>query len=327
MTACIEALRLAAAGDQALVMSQQELRDGMSHADGPELLANQIRAMGEAISSRHLRSEEARRYLAQLVQRLLHQVGMIEGGGELVGQDLSQLTGIVQQAASGHEMKSEDRERLLTSVERLNQRVGTMREQARLAVQEVEAAQERIEGLERALEEKTEEAQKDGLTGLPNRRSLDEQLPELVQNCRASSQPLSLIMFDIDHFKRCNDRYGHQGGDAVLSQTAQRILQEMSSTDFVARYGGEEFCIVLPNCARGLAERVAERCRRTMAASPFIYGDTQIPVTVSLGVAELGDGEDPVDLIARADQALYLAKAGGRNRWQAAVAVDAGRPG
>lgn len=319
ITACIEALRMAAAGDQALILSQQELRDGMSHADGPLQLAEQIRAMGQAISSRHLRNEEARRYLAQLVQRLIHQMGMIEGGGDLVGQDLSQLTGIVEEVASGGEMNSEARNRLLDGVGRLNQRVATMREQARQAVVEVQQAQERIEGLERALEEKTEEAEKDGLTGLPNRRTLDRVLPELIGRCRGESQPLSLIMFDIDHFKRCNDTYGHQGGDAVLQQTAKRVLQEMSSTDLVARYGGEEFCIVLPNCARGLAERVAERCRRAMAANPFIYGETRIPVTVSLGVAELEAGEESVDLLARADKALYLAKAGGRNRWQAAV--------
>jgi len=319
ITACVEALRLAAAGDQALVLSQQELRDGMSHADGPQQLAHQIRAMGEAISSRHLRSEEARRYLAQVVQRLIQQMSMIEGGGDLVGQDLSSLTGIVEQVAEGGEMNPEARSRLLDGVGRLNQRVTTMREQARQAVVEVQAAQERIQGLERALEEKTEEAEKDGLTGLPNRRALDRLLPELIDRCRQSSQSLSLIMFDIDHFKRCNDTYGHQGGDAVLTQTAKRVLQEMSSNDLVARYGGEEFCIVLPNCARGLAERVAERCRRTMAANPFTYGETRIPVTVSLGVAELSEGEDPVDLLARADKALYLAKAGGRNRWQAAA--------
>ena len=296
ITACVEALRLAAAGDQALVMSQQELRDGMSHSDGPQLLAQQIRAMGEAISARHLRSEEARRYLAQVVQRLIQQMGMIEGGGDLVGQDLSSLTGIVEQVASGGEMDSEARTQLLDGVGRLNRRVATMREQARQAVVDVQAAQERIQGLERALEEKTEEAEKDGLTGLPNRRSLDRILPELIMRCRRENQALSLIMFDIDHFKRCNDTYGHQGGDAVLSQTAKRILQEMSSNDLVARYGGEEFCIVLPNCGRGTAERVAERCRRVMAASPFLFGETRIPVTVSLGVAELTDGEDPVDL-------------------------------
>lgn len=318
LTACIEALRRAAAGESALILSQQELQDGMAHADGPEALGDRIRAVGDAIATRLQRSEETRRYLATLVQRLVNQIGMIEGGGELVGQDLNQLTNIVQDVASGDALDEASKQRLLDGVGKLNRRVETMQHQASQAAEEVRQAHERIQGLEKALEEKSEEALKDGLTGLPNRRALDMMLPRLASQCRKNDQPLSLIMFDIDHFKRCNDTYGHQGGDAVLGQTAKRIRDEMGSTDLVARYGGEEFCIVLPSCAQPLAERVAERCRRSMATSPFLFGETRIPVTVSLGLAELKADEDPVDLIARADKALYLAKAAGRNCWRAA---------
>ena len=154
-------------------------------------------------------------------------------------------------------------------------------------------------------------ANSDGLTGLYNHRYLQERLQQEVERARRYSRSLSLIMADIDHFKRYNDRWGHPRGDEVLMAVARVLRRVSRGSDIAARYGGEEFTLVLPETSLDAALKVAERTRRTVAGLRF---DDGARVTLSLGVSTLGPGESKERLIETADRALYQAKRDGRNR-------------
>jgi two-component system cell cycle response regulator len=178
---------------------------------------------------------------------------------------------------------------------------------------------ERVVGLEEQLvaahEALRHEATHDRLTGLWNRgRVLDQLSLELIR-ARREHRPLSVVIADIDHFKRVNDTHGHQAGDEVLRQVGDRMRALSGARTCLGRYGGEEFLIVLPGCDAAGAYEVAEGLRTAVALGPVAAGATTIPVTVSLGVAstERAD-EPPAALIHLADEALYRAKAAGRNR-------------
>jgi diguanylate cyclase (GGDEF)-like protein len=162
----------------------------------------------------------------------------------------------------------------------------------------------------------------DVLTGWHNRRYLQARMKEELARARRDGSPLVCMMLDVDHFKRVNDEWGHAAGDGVLRELAQRIDAEVRSSDVAARFGGEEFVILLPNTTRADGRRLAERIRNAVAAAPFeLPQGRQLPVTVSIGMAEFSPGAGSADLkslgealIARADVALYGAKAAGRDR-------------
>jgi two-component system cell cycle response regulator len=160
-------------------------------------------------------------------------------------------------------------------------------------------------------------ASTDPLTDVLNRRALDERLAVELERARRYTSEVTLLMVDIDHFKRVNDTHGHLVGDDVLMEVAALLTQTVRTTDIVARYGGEEFAIILPETGEEGAIRFAERIRERMEGNAFRVDDTlTLRVTASIGVATYPAPKvDTVeDLIARADQALYRAKAEGRNR-------------
>jgi diguanylate cyclase (GGDEF)-like protein/putative nucleotidyltransferase with HDIG domain len=158
-------------------------------------------------------------------------------------------------------------------------------------------------------------ATRDALTSLPNRKELENFLTKLYgQHAKGEDRPpFSVIFADIDRFKAVNDKYSHVVGDQVLVDFARILQDEVYSGELVARYGGEEFVIVCPETTLDDAERRAERLRRTIAAS-LVGGDQQLKVTASFGVAQIEPGDSIEDVIRRADEALYIAKKGGRNR-------------
>jgi diguanylate cyclase (GGDEF)-like protein len=160
----------------------------------------------------------------------------------------------------------------------------------------------------------------DGLTGLQNRSWLNEQLPQLVENAHAVGNPLSLIMIDIDHFKRFNDEHGHLVGDDALRAAAKVMSEELRPRDFAVRYGGEEMMVILPNtnlkAAMIVAQRLCERLRQSTVFSDLIK---PLPhITASFGVASLEPEQRADDLVSAADRALYRAKDAGRDRVAAA---------
>jgi len=163
----------------------------------------------------------------------------------------------------------------------------------------------------------------DQLTGLYNRRYMTSQLQQYMQRAVMGGKPLSVMMLDIDHFKPINDTHGHQAGDEVLQELADRLRHNIRPMDVACRQGGEEFLVILPETPGELAFAAAERVRKSIAAGVFsVLGDTQqISVTVSAGVASLQGPDDTMaELIARADTALYQAKAAGRNCVQSLAA-------
>ena len=157
-------------------------------------------------------------------------------------------------------------------------------------------------------------AARDPLTGAGNRASLDAALPREVELARRHGTPLSVVMIDVDRFKTVNDRFGHLAGDVVLGGFAARIRSCVRSSDLLFRFAGDEFAILAGNAPLAGAARVAERIRAAVAERALDTPAGQVAVTASLGVACRRRDESGADLLARADGALYAAKAGGRNR-------------
>jgi len=161
----------------------------------------------------------------------------------------------------------------------------------------------------------SDQANRDALTGLYNRRYLDSTLERELARCKREGHPLSLMMIDIDHFKRVNDTYGHLGGDEILKATGALLASHARAEDIPCRYGGEEFTLLLPNMPLAVARERAEELRSTFAAMAVRFGEFSIQSTLSVGIAVYPEhGKLPDELTQRADRALYRAKAEGRNR-------------
>jgi diguanylate cyclase (GGDEF)-like protein len=154
----------------------------------------------------------------------------------------------------------------------------------------------------------------DGLTGVPNRRHFEDFLERELARALRYDRPLSLMLFDIDHFKKTNDTFGHLAGDFVLRRLASVVNQTIRREELIARYGGEEFVVVMPETRITEARKFAERLRQLVAGTDFEFDERKIVVTISVGVACLAHGLTRDQFIHLADQALYQAKANGRNQ-------------
>ncbi len=158
------------------------------------------------------------------------------------------------------------------------------------------------------------QATHDSLTGFLNRKAIFDTLEKEVIRAVREANPLSIILADLDHFKSINDTHGHQAGDAVLQEAARRVLASIRTYDSVGRYGGEEFLIVTPGCSAAEAAALAERLRKRVGENAFNASGCLVVVTMSLGVAETSSGQKAEELLRSADEALYAAKGGGRDR-------------
>ncbi|MCB9743073.1 MAG: diguanylate cyclase [Alphaproteobacteria bacterium] len=159
-----------------------------------------------------------------------------------------------------------------------------------------------------------ESADRDPLTGLLTRAWMQKDLPRLAERCEEGQLPLSLIFVDVDHFGRINNTFGHGVGDEVLRAISRLSLVGVRDTDAVLRYGGEELLVILPGSELDGAREVAERLRRTIRGHDWNRTGVGLKVTASFGVATRRPGEDVDAWIARADEAMYVSKRGGRNR-------------
>ena len=195
---------------------------------------------------------------------------------------------------------------LQSEIHQLSNDLSMMMREGAQKNRELKAANEKIEQLART----------DGLTGLANRRTLNEALHREIARAERSVQRLSMIIADLDHFKSVNDQFGHLAGDQVLVQTAGVFGRQLRPYDVAARFGGEEFVLLLPATSTDGAIAVAERLRKDVAGLKIPECPRQI--TVSLGVASWMEGETAEGFVARADAALYNAKRSGRNRVEAA---------
>jgi diguanylate cyclase len=161
-------------------------------------------------------------------------------------------------------------------------------------------------------------ALRDPLTGLPNRLAYEERVNQEYARWRRFASPLTMLVWDVDNFKSINDKYGHQAGDEALRVIAQSLKQRLRETDFVARYGGEEFVTLLIGANAQQAFKVAEEMRKKVMESVFQAADQSVSITISCGLSQFAEGDDIESVFARADQAVYQAKRGGKNRCEVA---------
>jgi diguanylate cyclase len=194
-------------------------------------------------------------------------------------------------------------------------------DRVRLQWERSEKMRQRLERLEeesREMQQRLRDEQRlslvDALTQIPNRLAYDQRLAEEFARWNRFGQPLCIAAWDIDHFKRINDAYGHRAGDKVLRIVAETLSERLRETDFLARYGGEEFVMILPGTDLDGAVRVIDEMRLAVGALGFHFRGNPVGVTMSCGVSAFSPDENPDEVFERADRALYVAKQAGRNR-------------
>lgn len=225
------------------------------------------------------------------------------------GGKIGDMTGAAQNMDDPEELKK----MLNNVVAETNQ----MMEKNKALEQQLDKSTENLQELKKDLDEIRREAMTDGLTGLANRKTFDEELAHMVEEARANDGVFSLLIMDIDHFKSFNDTHGHQIGDQVLRLVARTLTDGIKGRDIACRYGGEEFTVLLPETPLMGAEKVADSLRAAVGRKELVNrgtGDKLGQVTISVGVAQFAKQEEIEDLIERADTALYSAKNSGRNR-------------
>ncbi|MDZ7617549.1 MAG: GGDEF domain-containing protein, partial [Patescibacteria group bacterium] len=238
------------------------------------------------------------RFFAERLRRLLAGVsGDVDSHRQQISEVSRELAGVHDD--DGGEL-TDSVLRSLARIMAINERL-----QGRL-----ESAENRLQQQNEQLEAHFNESRTDALTGLMNRRAFDD---ALAFQAEQGSRPFAVMMLDVDHFKAMNDEYGHPAGDEVLCGISNRLEAVLAGRGMVARYGGEEFAAIIPAVDAEQAQRIAEQLRLAVAAAPFLHEKARLPMSMSLGVALVQDGDDVVAAMKRADEALYTAKRSGRN--------------
>ena len=246
-------------------------------------------------------------------------IGEIDDVMRLIDDALGMSTGYDASLCGASERLAgaESREEVSSIVDALVKSTREMRDTNKALEERLALSKTEISNLQQSLEAIRAESLTDPLTGLGNRKFFDRSIEAMVENAVVSGEPLSLLMFDIDHFKSFNDSYGHLTGDQVLRLVGMSLRQTIKGQDITARYGGEEFAVVLPNTALRQALTVADHIRRAVMSKELkkkSTGEILGRVTISVGVSMLKPSDDTDSLIERADACLYAAKRAGRNR-------------
>lgn len=242
-----------------------------------------------------------------LITRLSRNVSLDRSSNSKVDVQLLRLRGAVE-----HDDLATMRTEILSAVETIGFALKERDERQR---SEMEAISRQLEALKNELTHTRKEMALDGLTRLYNRASLDEHMDSVASIAVLSGRAACLLMIDIDHFKKVNDTWGHQAGDAVLRAVADMLVKSFPrKSDFVGRYGGEEFAVVLGEDGAATAHMLSERLLERIHGMALAWEDTEIRVTVSIGIAPFHEDGSVKDWIERADKALYQAKSEGRDR-------------
>lgn len=243
-------------------------------------------------------------------------VDQLAGFAETTSDYHDKISGYASQISSTRDIHA--LEDILSKVMRETRQVQhstqAVRDELRLAKAKVQAAEEKIQALECALEETSACITHDPLTGVLNRRGLDEVLANEMARAARYHQPLCTGLLDIDNFKRLNDTYGHDAGDEALLHLAQICRDTLRPQDSVARYGGEEFVIVLPGAKLSEAKQVLLRLQRELTKRIFMRDKEKLLITFSAGVTDMREGDSEESMIKRADEAMYMAKKAGKNK-------------
>jgi diguanylate cyclase len=226
----------------------------------------------------------------------------------------------VQRANNLDQLKQVVQERVDTIRRHMEVFRRTEDERIERAEEEVQKLNERLrrleaesESLRGRIQQERNQALLDPLTEIANRLAYNERIAQEYARWKRYRAPLAFTVWDVDHFKRINDTFGHQAGDKVLKVVAKLLSSQMRETDFVARYGGEEFVILLPETTLSQARGATEKIRAAVEACEFHYRGERVRITISCGLAQFREQDDPDAVFARADAAMYRAKAAGRN--------------
>lgn len=214
---------------------------------------------------------------------------------------------------AGHMRASDEKATLLRLMEILLSKADAIYTRVDSACADVESTRSALAHLTDELVQTRQAIQEDPLTGAHNRRGMDAVLLREVARARRNNNRLVLAMLDVDHFKQVNDAHGHDAGDKLLVHLSTVIRSALRESDVLVRYGGEEFLLILSDADLRGARFVVDRLRQVIAKAPLHYEGRRIEVTVSVGVAQLKEGENGQSLVLRADHALYEAKRAGRN--------------
>lgn len=247
--------------------------------------------------------------MAHVLERVLESIDEAGDSTSNYGKQLQNFTGDIAHISDGEDLRNLVND-ILVETRRMEQTNHTLQGKLNESSATIHELGKRLEDVKR-------ESLTDTLTDIANRKCFDVRLEDGVEEANETAHPLCLIMVDIDHFKKFNDTYGHQMGDQVLKLIGAILKKSVKGQDTPARYGGEEFSVILPNTSLPDAVKLADQIRRTVAGRRVTKkstGEELCQITLSMGIAEYRQGEPHAELVLRADEALYAAKRGGRNR-------------
>lgn len=328
---------------EAFVAEVEAIRDQIEKtADGDpwDRVLERIADLIQAIRAQTQKEKHGiENFLRQLTERLQQVDRQLQGSGQFydesrqAGEQLDsavkrEITGIgdsVRDATDIGELKQVVQRHIESVIAQLDSYRETEQRRYQQASEEIAAMSARLsemegeaEALRSRVNEERNQAMTDALTGIPNRLAYEQRLEQEVARWKRFGTPLVLVVWDIDHFKRVNDRFGHKAGDKVLRTLANVLADNIRETDFVARYGGEEFAMLMTGSELDVCLHVAEKLRGAVEATGFHFRDQAVTITTSCGLAEMRDGDSTEQWFERADRALYLAKQEGRNRCELA---------
>ena len=330
----LELIELDEEGANDLEALQTRLHKDVADEEWPQVLADiaaLVTGMRDKVQDEKKEFED---FLSELTSRLGEvdasfkqaedeRVGSYERGielGETVRDHVQVIETNVREASDLDSLKTSVQQRMELLGEHMQQFREEEDERNTRAEQHICELNERMQQMEqeagslrqRVIDER-ERARRDRLTGLYNRYAYDERMEQEYARWQRYQEPLSLLVLDIDFFKKINDQFGHIAGDKVLHSIAHKLTDSVRETDMLARYGGEEFVLIMPATPLKEALIAAEKCRGAVASMGFHFRDQDVPVTVSAGVTSFDNQDDPLVAFERADKALYQAKQAGRN--------------
>lgn len=325
--------------DETLVNRTAALEHGLGASFDPAQLPSTLSSVAELVTARLSRLEHAKEEVEAL---LAHMVGKLDEIGRFVAEQHRtqhesqassetlnvQLAGEIKAMGASVEATSDVqqiRSQVRSRIELIDQHLQAFRERESKLAASMQASNEKMRAriveletranqLNAQLKDEQRLATVDALTNIPNRLAYEQRSSEELERWKRFKQPTCLAVFDVDHFKRINDTYGHRAGDRVLRAVADRLSARIRRTDFLARYGGEEFVLLLPGTPLENAFGVLDDLRSAIANIGFHYRGTPIAVTVSAGVTVFIPNDTAARAFDRADKALYKAKQNGRNR-------------
>lgn len=303
-----------------------------------EVVEGISRAFSTQLSDVETELENTERFLSGLNQRLqelnqvLIQIGKAgdeaQNSGRLLQENMvREVEGVAQDAKEATDFES-FKQQLSSRLDSIQHQVMGHLQEEQARHQQTNQESQKMQGRLAELEAETQTlrqqlteakylANTDTLTGVPNRAAYERHIAAEFARWQRTPQPLTLLVWDIDHFKQINDNFGHQAGDKTLKVIGQLLGKRIRQTDFMARYGGEEFVMVMAGTGIDQALKLAENIREEIARQKFHAGAKPLAITISCGLTEFREGDDPGKIFKRADAALYQAKQEGRNRCKA----------